>query len=58
MWDSTDSGWAIYMSQPGASKSFSDGVAVAGNDFNQHAIRFRVVDNAAYGFIFMRNYEK
>ena len=58
MWDSNNLGWAIYMSQPGANKSFGNGTAVAGYDFSQHAIRFRVADNAAYGFIFENSNEE
>ena len=58
MWNSTDTNWAIYMAQSGANKSFAGGTAVAGYDFAQHAIRFRVNDYTLQGFIFENGNEE
>lgn len=53
MWNAGDHNWGIYMGQPGATKSLSGGTACGGLDtaINQHAIRFRVNNSSAQGFI-------
>ena len=43
MWNSGDTNWGIYMSQPGAGKSLANGTAPAGlGGESSHAIRFRI----------------
>jgi hypothetical protein len=51
MWSATDTNWGMYMSQAGAGRSLNGGTAVAGHDFNSHAIRFRAYNTNTNGFI-------
>lgn len=58
MWNAGDSNWGIYMGQSGAGRSLSGGTAVGGGGFSAHAIRFRVNNSSAQGFIFENNSEQ
>lgn len=57
MWTLVDDRWGIYMGQAGASRSLSDGTAVAGDGFTSHAIRFRISDGPTNGFIWENSAE-
>ena len=57
LWDETNSNWGIYMSQSGANRSLSGGVATAGLGFTSHAVRFRTAYGSV-GFIFENHYEQ
>ena len=52
MWDASNTNWGIYMSRPGIGKSLSSGDATRGNNFANHALRFRASDSNSNGFIF------
>jgi alpha-tubulin suppressor-like RCC1 family protein len=52
MWTGSDNNWGIYMAQSGANKALNDGTATAGAEFSAHALRFRVFNSSANGFIF------
>jgi hypothetical protein len=52
MWTSTDSNWGIYMGQSGSGRSLAGGTANYFDSVTSHAIRFRVANNSANGFIF------
>lgn len=57
MWQNWTSNWKIYMAQSWAWKSASWWTAVAWHVFGEHAIRFRVADDADKGFIFENSNE-
>ncbi|MEG4083648.1 tail fiber domain-containing protein [Microcoleus sp. POL10_C6] len=58
MWSAEDSNWGIYMGESGASKSLSAGIAVAGKDFTNHAIRLRTYSAAGNGLIYENSNEE
>ena len=58
LWDTTSTNWGIYLSESGAGKSLSDGIACtnfAGD--TGHHIRFRISDTAARAFIWENSSE-
>lgn len=61
MWHPLDPEYSIYLAASGSGKSITDGVAVAGHDFNGHSIRFREKADAtttSTGFIFENSNEE
>jgi hypothetical protein len=55
MWNAADTNWGMYMATAGAGRSLNGGTAVAGHNFNLHAIRFRVNNDNRVGFIWENN---
>jgi hypothetical protein len=51
MWKKNNTDWGMYMASAGTGKSLNGGTAVAGHNFDSHAIRFRVKGDSDRGFI-------
>jgi len=58
IWTVDDTNWVIYMSQPGGGRSASGGTAVAGSGISSYAMRFRVYNNSANGFVWENSSEQ
>ena len=58
MWQSDRTDWGIYMAQSGSGNSLSDGTAVSGHNFTNHAIRLRSGQGSTNGFIFENENEE
>ncbi len=58
LWTSNDNDWGIYVSTPGAGKSFNAGAAGFNANVTSHALRFRTANASGNGFVFENSGEQ